>query len=465
MTMGPRLKARIAGVFYLITFVAGVFALMSANGRFAANLIATACYVAVTLLFYDLFKPVNRSLSLLAALVSLVGLVMGLLTMFHVAPFHINNLVFFGFYCLLIGYLILKSTFLPRILGVFMAIGGLGWLTFLSSSLEKFLSPYNMAPGIIGEGILTIWLLAVGLNEQRWKEQASAPKLMRHLTAALLILFAIPAFAANDAELITAGRAALSHGELDRAIAQFEKAVTVNPNNSEGHYYLGMAYGRQAQKAGIFRGMSEIGKAKAEWLRAVELNPNYVDARLALIDFYIVAPAIVGGSEDKAIEQAVEVRKRDALDGHRAYARIYTRQKKFDLAVKEMVEAVREQPKSAKAHHLLGNALLNQEDWKGSLHEYEMALSLDAAYMPAYFRIGQNAARSESNYARGEEAIRKYLEYKPADDEPPLANAWYWLGMIQEKQGKKAEARQSYLNGQKLAPDSKDIGEALKRVS
>jgi tetratricopeptide (TPR) repeat protein len=288
---------------------------------------------------------------------------------------------------------------------------------------------------------------------------------MRQIVLTLLILIACSALAATDAESIAAGRAALDRGDIDQAIVQLEKAIAVAPNSSEAHYYLGLAYGRKAEKAGIFGGMSQAGKARDEWLRAVELNPNSVDARLRLIDFYIMAPAIAGGSEDKAIEQAAEVRKRDALDGHRAYARIYTLQKKLDLAVKEMVEAVREQPKSAKAHHLLGNALLNQKEWKGSLHEYEMALSLDAAYMPAYFRIGQLAALSESNYARGEEAIRKYLAYKPVNDEPGLARAWYWLGMIQEQQGKKAEARQSYMNSRKLAPDSKDVSEALKRVS
>jgi len=167
----PRLKARIAGVFYLITFLTAGAAL---RGRLAANLIAIACYIAVTLLFYDLFKPVNRSLSLLAAFFSLVGCAIGALSAFHLAPFHINPLVFFGFYCLLIGYLIFRSTFLPRILGVLMAFAGFGWLTFLSPPLANYLSPYNMAPGIIGEGALTLWLLVKGVNEQRWKEQASA---------------------------------------------------------------------------------------------------------------------------------------------------------------------------------------------------------------------------------------------------------------------------------------------------
>jgi len=171
----PRRKVRIAGVFYLLNILTGAIALF-VSGRLgvAANLIAAACYVVVTLLFYYIFKPVNRSLSLLAAFFSLVGCAIGALSPFHLAPLHINNLVFFGFYCLLISYLILRSTFLPRILGVLMAIGGLGWLTFLSPPLANYLSPYNLAPGILGEGALTLWLLVIGVNAQRWKEQASA---------------------------------------------------------------------------------------------------------------------------------------------------------------------------------------------------------------------------------------------------------------------------------------------------
>lgn len=170
----PRLKARIAGVFYLLVFVTGSLALVLVKGRIVANLIATACYVVVTLLFYDLFKPVNRNLSLLAAFFSLLGCASGALSSFQIVPLGINSLAFFGVYCLLIGYLIFKSTFLPRALGVLMAIGGLGWLTFASPSLARSITPYNMAPGIIGEFALTLWLLVKGVDSERWREQAGA---------------------------------------------------------------------------------------------------------------------------------------------------------------------------------------------------------------------------------------------------------------------------------------------------
>jgi hypothetical protein len=81
-------------------------------------------------------------------------------------------LVPFGVHCLLIGYLIFNSTFLPRILGALMALAGLGYLTFLWPLLGSHLFfPYLVVPAVIGEGSLTLWLLVMGVNAQRWKKQ------------------------------------------------------------------------------------------------------------------------------------------------------------------------------------------------------------------------------------------------------------------------------------------------------
>jgi Domain of unknown function (DUF4386) len=171
----PRTKARVAGVFYALTIVTGAAALLvSGPLRSALLLGSTGCYVAVTVLFYGLFRPVNRNLSALAAIFSLIGCAASILGVFHLGSFGLNPLVFFGCYCIAIGYLILRSTFLPRILGALMAFGGLGWLTFISPVLSNSLTPYNMIPGILGETALTVWLLAAGVNEQRWNEHARA---------------------------------------------------------------------------------------------------------------------------------------------------------------------------------------------------------------------------------------------------------------------------------------------------
>jgi hypothetical protein len=224
-----RPSARITGIVYFLYFLTAVFgefflkgmvvegdAAATANNilaqqplfrlGLATGLIATACYIAVTALFYGLFKPVNRSLSLLAAFFGVVGCAITAIgSLFQLAPlvvlggaqylsvFNVEQLqalafmflklntqtaniclVIFGFYDLLIGYLIYRSTFLPRFLGVLMALAGLGWLTFLYPPLAHSLSPYVLVLGFLAELLLMLWLLVKGVNVQRWKEQASA---------------------------------------------------------------------------------------------------------------------------------------------------------------------------------------------------------------------------------------------------------------------------------------------------
>jgi hypothetical protein len=222
----PRFKARMAGALWLLyVLIAGlaVFARRGLNGEaaatatnilaheplfrlgFAADLLAIACYIAVTALVYGLFKPVNRTVTLLATFFGLVGcIIQSSGCVFELAPLivlkgaqHLSvfkgeelqalayiflklysqaytiALVFFGFFNLLIGYLSFKSTFLPRILGVLMVVSGVGGLTFLAPSFGAKYFPYILAASS-GEGFLFLWLLVFGVNEQRWKEQASA---------------------------------------------------------------------------------------------------------------------------------------------------------------------------------------------------------------------------------------------------------------------------------------------------
>jgi hypothetical protein len=172
----PRLTARTAGVFYVLAVLTAVFGEVALRGRLAvaSGLIAVSCYIAVTLVLYDILKPVNRGLSLLAASFNLVGMSFEAL---RLNPQGVDiALVFHGIDCLLIGYLIVRSTFLPRILGGLMAFAGLAWMTFLSPQLANYLSPYNVACGFLGEGPPMLWLLVIGVYVERWQERASAAR-------------------------------------------------------------------------------------------------------------------------------------------------------------------------------------------------------------------------------------------------------------------------------------------------
>jgi hypothetical protein len=177
--VSPRFKARMAGALFLLLILTAAFTEFFVRGKLnsaadlAAGFIEVSCMIVVTLLFYDIFKPVNRGLSLLALSLNFVALVLELI---QFMPRCLNiGLGLHGFYWLLIGYLLFRSTFLPRILGVLPAFAGLCWLTFLLPQLENFLSPYNLAAGLLGEGAVCLWLLVMGVNVQRWKQQAGAP--------------------------------------------------------------------------------------------------------------------------------------------------------------------------------------------------------------------------------------------------------------------------------------------------
>lgn len=226
----PRVLARLTGLFALLEALTSGFGqviiprmlIVSGNAAAtAANVLAhgplfrlsilaaflgVACHIVWTYLVYELFKPVSRNLALVAVFFSLVAIALqGFSGTLQAAPlvalqagpalaaFNAEQLktlafvflslnarvfdgylVFFGFWCVLIGYLIFRSTFMPRILGLLEGLAGLCWLTFIWPPLAHYVSPYNQILAGLGEISLMLWLLVMGVNVERWKEQASA---------------------------------------------------------------------------------------------------------------------------------------------------------------------------------------------------------------------------------------------------------------------------------------------------
>jgi hypothetical protein len=218
--------ARSAAIWYLSNFLAGFVALgpsrkVVVGGNAAAttaNIIAhpglywtgfsgyilmAVTYVGVTAMFYQLFKPVNKSIAVMAAFFSLMGCaVCAMSAAVYIAPYvmltgqfataftaaQVNaqiymyfkwfnewfslSLVFFGFYLLLTGWLVYKSTFVPPILGVLLMIAGFAGMTFISPPIVALLKPWILAGGV-AELLLTFWLLARGVNTERWMEMAA----------------------------------------------------------------------------------------------------------------------------------------------------------------------------------------------------------------------------------------------------------------------------------------------------
>lgn len=230
----PLLYARIAGAMYLFVIVAGAFAELFVRGRlvvhgdaaatahniqahellyrlgFSVEVLYCALNLPLALIFYKLFKVVNKNIALLAVFFDIaVNALEAISTLGHFAPLILLGnshyltaftpeqlqaasyisiqlfehgfgicLVFFGFDCFTLAYLIIKSTFFPRFIGVLLAIEGVGYLInsfalFLAPRLQARIFPY-FAPTAIAEIALALWLLVMGVNVQRWNEQAAA---------------------------------------------------------------------------------------------------------------------------------------------------------------------------------------------------------------------------------------------------------------------------------------------------
>jgi len=230
----PKLCARIGGALYLIIIVIGLFgeafvrdrlivsgdaAATAANimsheslWRFhiAAELFLLICAVALLLILYALLRPVSRDLALLAVFINLVSIGIEAATTMYLlqALFPLGNagylkaftreqlyamaslslkshgygfsvsLLFFGCFCLIVGYLIFRSGYLPKTIGVLMQIAGLSYLTnsfalILAPAFANRLFPAILLPAFVGEASLCLWLLVKGVNVPKWQEQVS----------------------------------------------------------------------------------------------------------------------------------------------------------------------------------------------------------------------------------------------------------------------------------------------------
>ena len=227
------------------------------------------------------------------------------------------------------------------------------------------------------------------------------------------------------------GRLALQRNNHEKAVAYLEKAVALSPNDARYHHRLGDAYGLSAQQAGIFSKMSLAGKCKDEYVKAVELDPKNIDARFSLMGFYQQAPGIAGGGTDKAMLQALEIKKLDINQGRIAVATVYVTDKKFDLA----------------------------------FAEFEEALKANPADYAALYQTGRLVAVTGERLDRGLAVLRQCLALTPPENQPGHAAGHWRIGNILEKKGDKAGARTAYEASLKLDPKFPQAIDALKKLN
>ena len=259
-------------------------------------------------------------------------------------------------------------------------------------------------------------------------------------------------------------RAYFALEDWDRAESSCRKAVALDPDNSRFHLWLGRVYGEKADRAKFVVAAVLAGKVRGEFERAVQLNPKDIEARLDLAEFYLAAPGIVGGGEQKAREQAQSIAAVNPAREHWVYARIAEQKKDAATAEREYHQYIDLSKGDAEAWLNLALFLRRQKRFD----EMEQAIvNLSQSPMPkldVLVEASQMLYRADRNYPFAIELLHRYLASGPVEAAPAFKTR-YLLGLLLEKQGDKAGAAQEYRASLSLVRNFGRAQQALNRVA
>jgi tetratricopeptide (TPR) repeat protein len=260
-------------------------------------------------------------------------------------------------------------------------------------------------------------------------------------------------------------RVYFSMGDWDRGISACEKAIALDPNNSRYHMWLGRVYGEKADTANFMSAASLAGKVRNEFEAAVRLDPNNVDARSDLGEFYLEAPGIVGGGRDKAEAQAQALTALDPAKADYLKGRLAEKKKDFVTAEKEYRAAIEASHGSALTWFNLALFFRHRERWDDMEDAINHAVSTQVDRPEILMESGEVLLRSGRNFPAAVQYLRRYLALSSKVEEAPAFKAHYLLGTALEKQGDKQAAAQEYRAALSLARNFSRAQEALDRLN
>ena len=257
-------------------------------------------------------------------------------------------------------------------------------------------------------------------------------------------------------------RAYYSLGDWDPAIAACQKAVTLTPSNSEYHLWLGRVYGSKASQSGFLSAAGLAKKARNEFEAAVRVDPNNVDARADLADFYINAPGVLGGGKDKAEAQARELASLDPAQADLVRAKIA--EKKNDPVAAEREYRAAIQASSGNAGPWLSLAQFYArtkqfDEMQDAIEHATSARNSPHVLMPA----AEVLVRNKGDLTEAVQLLQRYLDEGTVEAYPAF-RAHYLLGTLLEKQGDTKSAVQQYRAALALAQNFSPAEHALKRL-
>jgi tetratricopeptide (TPR) repeat protein len=307
---------------------------------------------------------------------------------------------------------------------------------------------------------LSLLLVAAGARAAT-VQQAETLLVAKDPGAAAAIASLLKAEPRNADAWILQARLLLQKGDDAKAVDAARKAVDFGPDNARAYYWLGNAYGTRIGRVGMLSQAMMAPKLRDAFERAVELDPDLHDARSSLVEYYLQAPAIAGGSVDKARAQAAELARRDPPRGHYARGRLATHDGDAAAATQAFVAAYQARPENKTYRMAAGLAYQQDKQWAKAFELFSAWTEEDPSATAAWYQTGRTAAMSGQYLPEGEHALRRFLALPAAAGQPPKQHAWYRLGQVQAQAGDKDAARTSFEQAIKAEPDNGDFKAAL----
>ncbi|MCL5671472.1 MAG: tetratricopeptide repeat protein, partial [Acidobacteria bacterium] len=257
-------------------------------------------------------------------------------------------------------------------------------------------------------------------------------------------------------------RSFIDLGNYDQAVNFAERAVQLSPDCSESHFWLARSY---AMKADTLRSFWLARKARLEYQASVNLDPDNLLARRDLMEFYLEAPWILGGSKEKAWAQVEAIASRNPTEGHLARAIYWRDLNKPALAATEYQQVLDAKPHQAEAYFQVADFYeADRKHAKVEAAVRDVSLIVPGDPRLDYYRAVASVMKRQ-DLSKAEQDLKAYLaKAPPRDDFPPYAAAHDWLGRIYEIWGKKQEAIEQYRFALHLSPDNQSAQKALRRL-
>jgi tetratricopeptide (TPR) repeat protein len=260
-------------------------------------------------------------------------------------------------------------------------------------------------------------------------------------------------------------RAYFSLGQWDRGVGDCEKAVQLDPNNSQFHLWLGRIYGEKADKSSFITAAGLAGKVRDEFEAAVRLDPNNVYARTDLAEFYLEAPGFVGGGRDKAQAQAEALLKLEPARAYWVNGRMAEKRKDFAAAEKEYRKAIEVSHGSASNWLNLGIFYKHREQWNEMEQTLTRVRTAPLDRPDALVDAADVLIHAQRNLPEAVQLLRAYLKSDAKVEQAPAFKAHYLLGTADEQLGDPQGAAAEYRSALDLAHEFQPAQQALQRVS